>query len=569
VSDDLVSDRCLLQPDPECRPTIADVFASFAALAGGRPLPDWSPSPEALECRQRRLEAAILKEQKQQANKKPAYNAVPARKSPQALDNNSVAAKRLAAKRGAGAGNLSPAIDFTASNSPASFQQTKSQPSAPSSLHFETFANFDAFGTNSSAPQQQQDTGFDAFGGEKASARGNQADVFDTFGGGKISAAPASVSADSLFDEGGDGDSCDAFANPQSTFGAAAVPPLPVRNGSFSATTISAPDTSPRNSFRASSGSARNSPRTSPRNSFSTSQNADFGFSSIPASAASFDAFDSHSNPAPTNVFADFDASTGSSAAPSSVFDSFATSAAPVAPLSGRAPPSSSLTSLFDAVPAKQATPVDIFGSSSDLLIPTSVAAAPGLQTNRSNGAVDLLNVDLGSTGTQSSKPKAWLGDADLLSLTISTPAGSSNGLNNNKGVMLNNSNDPFASAMGSGGRHGYGGMGGNMGAQSMMPMNGGVGSSPMGMGMGGPGTGMGMGPGMNAMGGSPMMGNYGNMGPGGPMSGGRGITPSNSFGASPSTMQANRGMSSSSGTGYQKAALSNDPFSSLGVLKK
>eukprot|EP01039_Chlorochromonas_danica_P000800 gene800-868_t len=86
----------MLDIDPEARPTVAELLEMVVELAAGRPLPPYQLTEEAIKRREARLEADKVRECK---NKKKAAPAPPPRKG-QPPSSNSVAAKRLAAKRG-------------------------------------------------------------------------------------------------------------------------------------------------------------------------------------------------------------------------------------------------------------------------------------------------------------------------------------------------------------------------------------------------------------------------------------------------------------------------------------
>lgn len=85
-----------MQVDPEARPSIQQCLECVSSLAAGQPLPSHPLSEEALRRREERIAAGILRENK----KKKAVAVPPARPKITALDSNSVAARRLAAKRG-------------------------------------------------------------------------------------------------------------------------------------------------------------------------------------------------------------------------------------------------------------------------------------------------------------------------------------------------------------------------------------------------------------------------------------------------------------------------------------
>jgi hypothetical protein len=85
-----------IQIDPEARPSAAELLKMLVELAAGRPLPPYQLSTEAIRRREERIAADQLREAK---TKKKAAPVVPPRKGAPP-SSNSVAAKRLAAKRG-------------------------------------------------------------------------------------------------------------------------------------------------------------------------------------------------------------------------------------------------------------------------------------------------------------------------------------------------------------------------------------------------------------------------------------------------------------------------------------
>jgi hypothetical protein len=85
--------------DPEARPSISQLLAAFAAMATGKPLPHYEIPPEAVERRREREITAKKREEKNKSSKKIAPKITPLKPSGP-LDSNSVAARRLAMKKG-------------------------------------------------------------------------------------------------------------------------------------------------------------------------------------------------------------------------------------------------------------------------------------------------------------------------------------------------------------------------------------------------------------------------------------------------------------------------------------
>lgn len=163
--------RRMLDIDPEARPSIAELLTMLVELAAGRPLPAYELTAEAIKRREDRIAANQVRESKA---KKKAAPVVPLRKGvpPSA---NSVAAKRLAAKRGQPL--PSGEEDLFDSSSPTEFDTSPTAHSARS------------------APVGLAVSSFDPFGDEPAPAVTSQAtptaDDFDPFAdpGAKKSAA--------------------------------------------------------------------------------------------------------------------------------------------------------------------------------------------------------------------------------------------------------------------------------------------------------------------------------------------------------------------------------------------
>ena len=87
--------------DPEARPSVDEVHAAVEAVIGGNPMPSLPLSDEALECRRVR---ELNQSKRLNAPVKKTAAAAPAPKVAVPLDSNSVAARRLAAKRGTAVG---------------------------------------------------------------------------------------------------------------------------------------------------------------------------------------------------------------------------------------------------------------------------------------------------------------------------------------------------------------------------------------------------------------------------------------------------------------------------------
>ncbi len=101
-------------------------------MAGHRPLPEHPLTEEAVRRRQERIAANVLRESK--SHKKVAAPVAPRKVAP--LDSNSVAARRLAAKRG----GTTPGADLVGSFSPA--ERSHAHPAAGGDFA----VDFDAFG---------------------------------------------------------------------------------------------------------------------------------------------------------------------------------------------------------------------------------------------------------------------------------------------------------------------------------------------------------------------------------------------------------------------------------------
>ena len=117
-----------MQVDPEARPSITQLLQAFAAIATGKPLPLYVVPPEAIERRKEREITAKKREEKNKsALKKAAPKTLPVKASGP-LDSNSVAARRLAMKKGG-------AIDMIGHHAAAPSYQTEGQGQAPSPSH--------------------------------------------------------------------------------------------------------------------------------------------------------------------------------------------------------------------------------------------------------------------------------------------------------------------------------------------------------------------------------------------------------------------------------------------------
>eukprot|EP01038_Epipyxis_sp_PR26KG_P007941 gene7941-10775_t len=87
----------MLDIDPEARPSIQQLLEMVTVLATGNPLPSYELSSEALQRRQDRIAANKVRESKNVVKK---VAPAPIQKKVLPLDSSSVAARRLAAKRG-------------------------------------------------------------------------------------------------------------------------------------------------------------------------------------------------------------------------------------------------------------------------------------------------------------------------------------------------------------------------------------------------------------------------------------------------------------------------------------
>jgi hypothetical protein len=141
--------------DPEARPSADQAFQALSAVATGSPLPPYNLSAEALQRRQEREEAAKKREIKTAAKKQVAP-VIPQRAAPAQLDANSVAARRLAAKKGI---VLPPAPPVSTSKPPIAPSQIPM--SAQVSPPVQAFPPLDSFSSQASFDASFAD--FDAF----------------------------------------------------------------------------------------------------------------------------------------------------------------------------------------------------------------------------------------------------------------------------------------------------------------------------------------------------------------------------------------------------------------------
>ena len=129
----------MLDIDPEARPSIKEIFAYVRALAKDETVPELPLSEEAIYQKQRRKESELRREQK--AQKKIKTPIVPARQGNTSIDPNSVAAKRLAMKKGGGSVSNPNTNSNSNNNNNISSAQSDYYPSTTSEDLFE--ANFD------------------------------------------------------------------------------------------------------------------------------------------------------------------------------------------------------------------------------------------------------------------------------------------------------------------------------------------------------------------------------------------------------------------------------------------
>eukprot|EP01034_Spumella_vulgaris_P021833 gene21833-27904_t len=174
----------MLDVDPEARLSVAQCLECTAALASNRPLPDFPLSAEAAQRRAERIAANELRQSKQ----KKVVVAAP-RKVVAPLDSNSVAARRLAAKRGGTSGANTPGTDLFGDNSSPRVNNTRQE----SSKSPEFAVDFDAF------PSQESNSNSNSSAAFSSKSQGNQ---FADFDDAPIKAASNTISnANSLFDD--------------------------------------------------------------------------------------------------------------------------------------------------------------------------------------------------------------------------------------------------------------------------------------------------------------------------------------------------------------------------------
>jgi len=123
----------MIDIDPEARPTIIQLIESTTAFSQGKPLPPYQLTNEAKKKREERIAANTVRENKK-AIKKPT-NVVPL-KNTLPLDSNSVAARRLAVKRGDI--NVHPTVEKNKNKNESNHYQQQN----------EVNANFSFFDTN-------------------------------------------------------------------------------------------------------------------------------------------------------------------------------------------------------------------------------------------------------------------------------------------------------------------------------------------------------------------------------------------------------------------------------------
>jgi hypothetical protein len=265
-------------------------------LAGNRPLPEHPLSSEAAQRRAERIAANELRQNKQ---KKVAVAAP--RKVVAPLDSNSVAARRLAAKRGGG--SSTPRTDLFGDNSTTSPRQPASTARQDHNKTPEFEVNFDAFPAS-----QQSSTAV-------LSAKSHSNEFVD-FGGGPIRAASNTISnANSLFDEEEDDDEVHAATpvTPVTSFGSN-------KSANHSSFDAFASDNVPVNSFDAfapSSAAHNISSKSTHSGGFDAFANDSLVDFDTPAPApapvaSSFNSFDDHSSFTPsTDAFSTSIASVG------------------------------------------------------------------------------------------------------------------------------------------------------------------------------------------------------------------------------------------------------------------
>lgn len=154
----------MLDMDPEARPSLDEIFDALSAAASGNPLPPYQLSEIAIQRKQERENASKRREQKTQ-KKSSNSNFIPARKEPISLASNSVAARRLAAKKGVDGNPLSQHVTNDALSS---------------SSFVTTFADFDSSNNNSGELFQTSSNEFSADFGDFGETSHNTFDAFES-----------------------------------------------------------------------------------------------------------------------------------------------------------------------------------------------------------------------------------------------------------------------------------------------------------------------------------------------------------------------------------------------------
>jgi len=174
----------MLDPDPEARPTLDQLLYWVGQLIQGQPLPEYILTPEAQQKRIDRIAANNVRAQKKGA-KKPQPVAAP--KATQAgVASDSVAAKRLAAKRG----GLQSVSTY----------QPSTAPIVGGGLGFDTSssdgfaADFGAFGSSTNSNSNFVNASSSS-SSVQPTASLSSAPVFDAFGGGDDFFQPSSSSS--------------------------------------------------------------------------------------------------------------------------------------------------------------------------------------------------------------------------------------------------------------------------------------------------------------------------------------------------------------------------------------
>ena len=147
--------------DPEARPSIAQLLQAFAAVATGRPLPNYEIPDEAIERRKEREITAKKREEKNKNNLKKTPSKLQAPKPSGPLDSNSVAARRLAMKKGGGGGGGGSGggttaatqndlfeTDFSSNNASSDTSMTYDTPAVSAIASSSAFGFDDAWGSD-------------------------------------------------------------------------------------------------------------------------------------------------------------------------------------------------------------------------------------------------------------------------------------------------------------------------------------------------------------------------------------------------------------------------------------